>query len=184
MKKYLVIMVSIIMMTFTNVYADNIQFNYSEWSQDYPSGIPDVFIQSEVRYHFYKIVDGQVEYDEGYYTDLPGYEKDEYSARTYYRYITNEYLRMTGSNEIVRDISYCQKSFCYVIYRGTPVMVNTDGKVDNEYDLENSPIVSREAVPYTIDKVTIYLATLGLSILLFATPIIIKKRRKEELLKA
>ena len=63
-------------------------------------------------------------------------------------------------------------------------MVNTDGKVDNEYDLENSPIVSREAVPYTIDKVTIYLATLGLSILLFATPIIIKKRRKEELLKA
>ena len=45
----------ILILSCSRVFADEITLTYSEWSTRYPSGLPEVFIQSETRYHFYKI---------------------------------------------------------------------------------------------------------------------------------
>ena len=187
MKKVLVFLTSIIMIlavTKVNAASPIVEITYSEWSTDYPSGLPEVFLESETRYHFYRVVNDQVEYDNGYYTDLPGYVRDDNSARTFYRYITNQKLLFNAYNELVTNTAYCQKSFCYVVDRPEPMMLNTDGKVNEEYDPEEAPIISVSAVPYTLDNITSYLIILSSSVLLLLVAFIIKRRKENQLLKA
>ena len=75
-KIFKILLSTILILSFSKVFAEEVIISYSDWSTSYPSGLPEVFVESETRYHFYKTVDGQVEYDEGYYTELPGYTID------------------------------------------------------------------------------------------------------------
>jgi hypothetical protein len=160
------------------VFAKELTLSYSDWSTYYPSNIPEVFVQRETRYHFYKVVNGQVVYDDGYYTELDGYTKDEQSAREFYRYITNDYLLFNGYNELVLDDVYCVKSFCYMINRGNPTMVSTDEKFDPEYTNNDIPNVTGETVPFTGDQVIYYFIGFFLSIITVVSILIIKRRKQ------
>ena len=185
MKKVIVFLTSIIMiLAFTKVNAAQVVLTYSEWSQDYPSGIPEIFIESETRYHFYRVVGNEVEYTDEYYTSLDGYERDDNSARTFYRYITNDRLVFNANNELVTNTFYCQKAFCYVVLRGEPTMVSNEGKVEDNYDLEQAPVVEQTAVPYTIDNIVSYIIILSASLLLIAFAFIIRRRKNNQLIKA
>ena len=185
MKKITKFLLSMILvLSFGKVFAEEITLTYSEWTTDYPSNIPEVFIQSEDRYHFYKIVDGQVEYDNGYYTELDGYIKDEASARTYYRYITNPYLIFNANNEMVLNTSYCQKSFCYSVKNGTPIMINTLSKFENEYGDDDRPVVDQEIVPFTGDNVMYYIGLLSISVIGLGAIFMVRKSKNKQLNRA
>ena len=168
----------ILVLSFGRVFARTIELEYSSWTTQYPSNIPEIFVENETRYHFYKIVDGQVEYDNGYYTDLPGYIKDESSAREFYRYITNSELVFNANNELVLDTNYCQKSFCYTVKNGIPEMINTNDKFESDYSNSTMPIVNVESVPFTGDNVMYYLVGLFISIISAGIILIVKKKKK------
>ena len=174
----------ILVLSFTRVFAEEITLSYSDWSTDYPSNIPEVFIESETRYHFYKIIDGKVEYDDGYYTEKDGYIKDEASAREFYRYITNEYLVFNANNDLVLSTSYCQKSFCYTINRGQVVMINTNSKFETDYSQTQLPTVASEPVPFTGDNVMYYVIGLLLSIICASAILIYKKNKNKQIIRA
>ena len=174
----------ILILTCGKVFAKEITLTYSEWSTYYPSNIPEVFIQSETRYHFYKTNDGQVEYDEGYYTELPGYIKDESSGREFYRYITNDYLIFSAYNNLVLDDAYCYKNFCYTVQRPQPLLINTDEKFESDYTNTTLPVVEAQTVPFTGDKITYYIIGFILSILITLTVLVIKRRKNNQLIRA
>ncbi len=183
MKKVLIVLLSMILiLSIDKVRAETL--SYSEWTTDYPSNIPNVFIETEDRYHFYKIVDGQVEYDYGYYTELDGYIKDEGSKRAFYRYITNPYLVFDAHNNIVLDLDYCVKSFCYTINNSTPIMINTNAKFEEDYSEIQKPVVTSETVPFTGDNIVLYLAIFILSILTISVVVIVNKRKNNQLIRA
>ena len=185
MKKLFIIMGFIIMTLLSvKVYAQPIEISYSSWSTDYPNGIPQVFIESSDRYHFYRIVDGQVEYLDDYYESYDGYIKDEKSKRTYYRYITNPRLVFKGNNELVTDTDYCAKAFCYIVERGEVTMVDTLGKETENYTEEDRPIVQQAVVPFTIDKITYYVLALTISLAFLIAVLIIRKRKSYSIIKA
>ena len=166
------------------VFAQAINYEYSEWSTMYPSNIPEVFIDSETRYHFYREVNGEIEYTDEYYTELDGYIKDEASAREFYRYILNENIIFNGKNQMVHDDMACKKNFCYIVSRGAPAMINTDSKFDPDYSEETMPEVRREAVPFTGDQVAYYFIGLFLSIFIVAIVFIIKRNKNKQLIRA
>ncbi len=183
-KLFKVLLSLILILSCSKVFAKEITITYSDWSTYYPSNIPEVFIQSETRYHFYRTINGQVEYTDEYYTELDGYTKDEASARDFYRYITNEYLVFSSSNQLILDDSYCQKSFCYIIQRGAPAMINTNDKFDPDYTNETMPTVVGETVPFTGDKVAYYFIGLFLSILVASIVLIMKRNKNKQLIRA
>ncbi len=183
MNKILKFLLSMILvLSFGKVFADELQ--YSEWSTDYPSNIPEVFIESETRYHFYKVVDGTVEYDYGYYTEKEGYTKDEASAREFYRYITNESLVFNANNELVLNRSYCQKNFCYTVFNNPPVMINTNSKFESDYSETQMPTVASEPVPFTGDTIAYYFIGLFLSLIVASTVLLIKRNKNRKIIKA
>ena len=51
-----------------------------------------------------------------YYANLDGYIKDEETKKTFYRYITNDYIIVDENDNIVTDDSHCRKNFCRLIY--------------------------------------------------------------------
>ncbi len=166
------------------VFAEELTITYSEWSTDFPNGIPEVFVESETRYHFYKIVNGEVEYNNEYYTNLDGYIKDEGSGRPFYRYITNTCLVFDANNNMVTDLSYCDKSFCYTVCRREPNMINTSGKEQGNYDSGALPTVEREAVPYTGDNVLYYIVGLVLSISTIGIVLLVKRNKNKQIIRA
>lgn len=180
MRKLIRLFLSIIMFAFVvNVNAQ--ELTYSEWSTMYPSGLDEKFIESEVRYNWYKVVDGRVEYIDEYYSELDGYIKDEPSARTYYRYITNEYIVLNGYNEIVVDvINYCQNEYCYKLVASDYTLVETVGKDTIENPYENTEMIEVDSVatPYTGDNVLKIVISLTLSLLILLSIIILKKKKK------
>ena len=185
MKKIFKFLLSMILiLSFSKVFAEEITLTYSEWTTDYPSNIPEVFVQSENRYHFYRIVDGQVEYDNGYYTELDGYIKDEASVRPYYRYITNPYLVFNADHELVLKTSYCQKAFCYVVNNGTPIMINTLGKFESDYSDSDKPVVDQEIVPFTGDNIIYYVILLSISVLVVGIVLIVKRSKNKQIIRA
>lgn len=179
MKKLLKLLLSIIMFaSISKVMAQEITLTYSDWSMLYPSNIDEVFIESEVRYKWYKIKDGQVEYIDEYYTDLAGYTKDEASARTFYRYITNKSLLFNGNNQLVLDTEYCIKSFCYLKRFQEPILLDISEKDVNTYEIDKVVEVNNEVVPFTGDNIIYYFIAIILSAIIVGIILIIKKSRK------
>ena len=54
MKGIFKIILSFILLISTKIYAEELIYTFSEWSSEYPSNYPDVYIQSEDRYLWYK----------------------------------------------------------------------------------------------------------------------------------
>ena len=100
-------------------------YKYSDWSTKYPSGLSEIFIESEVRYKWYKFENGKINYINEYHTSYDGYEKDMSSARTYYRYITNDKVVVDYKNDLVKDETYCRQNYCYLKNAGEVTLVET-----------------------------------------------------------
>jgi hypothetical protein len=64
-------------------------------------------------YNTYRI---RKKYEKEYYANLEGYEKDENSIKTFYRYLTNEYIFTDYNNTIIKDSRYCDKHMCRLVY--------------------------------------------------------------------
>ena len=47
---------------------------------------------------------------------MDGYIKDESTKKTFYRYITNDYIILDENDNIVSNEDYCIKEFCRLIY--------------------------------------------------------------------
>lgn len=177
MKKLLKILVALLLfVTIEKIYASTITLTYSDWSLMYPSGLDESFIESEVRYKWYKFNNNEVEYVDDYYTNLDGYIKDEGSQMTFYRYITNRSLIFNAFNEMVFDTDFCVKNFCYIKLFTEPTLIDTTTKVESKYS--ETPIYeyTSEVVPYTGDKVMYFVITLILSSLILL--IVVKKKKK------
>lgn len=177
MKKLLKILVALLLfVTVENIKASKIILNYSDWSLMYPSGLDESFIESEVRYKWYKFNNNEIEYVDEYHANLDGYIKDEGSAMTFYRYITNKMLVFNSSNEMVLDNDYCVKSFCYVKLFNEPTLIDTTNKVETKY--AETPIYeyTSEVTPYTGDNIMYFIIALIISSLVLL--IVVKKKKK------
>lgn len=64
----------------------------------------------------YKTYNINREYIDEYYTQYDGYEKDENSVKTFYRYITNDYVFLNYKGDIVKSKDYCSKHVCKMLY--------------------------------------------------------------------
>lgn len=154
------------------------EYVYSEWSTLYPSGVAEILIQSEVRYKWYTFENNLIVYTDEYYKEYDGYIKDEASAKTFYRYITNEYIKISSKNELITDDSYCKKNFCYLIQSQTPTMVDLSEKEDNLYENAEIYEYTPEVVPKTSDPILysfgfIIISAIGIMYYL------IRKKKKE-----
>lgn len=75
-----------------------------------------------------------------------GYEKDLDSEKTFYRYITNEYIIVDSLGNIVTDDHYCDKSFCKIIFLKNEVINN------DEPDPEDDPTLEPAVIDDVIDE--------------------------------
>ncbi len=177
MKKIFKFLISLILvLCVSRVNAEEI--TYSDWSILYPSGLDDSFIQSEDRYHFYRVVDNKIEYTDEYYVNLDGYIKDEKSKKTFYRYITNKMLVFNNKNEIVlENIDYCKKNYCYFKLFTEPTLVDLSEK--EEIDYSDSPMfeIVPTVVPMTNDNITIFIVIFTISIFTLILLLVIKRRK-------
>ena len=64
----------------------------------------------------YKTYNVIKEYNDEYLSSCDDMMIDENSKKTFYRYITNEYLLFDVSGNLVTDSNYCIKSFCRLTY--------------------------------------------------------------------
>ncbi len=64
----------------------------------------------------YKTYNVRKKYSENYLSLCENSIKDEESKRTYYRYITNEYVIVDANGKLVTDEIYCRKSTCRMIH--------------------------------------------------------------------
>lgn len=168
------------MLLSSKVFAANAVFDYkySEWSTKYPSGLSEIFIESEVRYKWYKFEDGKINYINEYHTSYDGYEKDMSSARTYYRYITNDKIVVDYKNDLVRDENYCKQNYCYLKKAGEITLVETVGKDNNDnYENQEMLVVDSEENPYTVDSIVYYVLISGISLLSVLLLVFYKKRK-------
>ena len=92
-----------------------------------------------------------------YYKELDGYIKDETSNKTFYRYITNNYLYFDSFGNIVTNETYCKKNRC-------------TKKVYNHDELEE-----KETNPKTIDNIEYYFIIFIVSFILIVGILIIKR---------
>lgn len=164
------------------IYASEIQLTYSEWSLMYPSGLDASFIESEDRYHFYKVVDNQIEYIDEYYTELDGYIKDEESKRTFYRYITNPMLVFNSENEMLLDYQeYCKKNFCFIKSFVEPNMTDLSEKIEGpNYSTTDMFEISSTVPPMTGDNITFSFILLAISLAILLLIVIKKKKMSYE----
>ncbi len=76
-----------------------------------------VYTYTDILYKTYRL---DREYTSEYLVSKEGYEKDVNSKKTFYRYITNEYIIVDSAGNIVTDDHYCDKSFCKLIFLDQP----------------------------------------------------------------
>ena len=155
-----------------------IEYTYSEWSPLYPSGIDELIIESEVRYKWYTFEDNLIVYIDDYYTEYDGCTKDEASAKTFYRYITNDKIVTNKYNKLVTDNSYCDKNFCYIRMQAKPTMIDLSEKEENLYENAELEEFTPEVVPKTFDAIYYYISFIVIS-LIGILYFLIKKRKKE-----
>ena len=178
MKKFLRILLFVIMFaSITKIKAQ--ELNYSEWSTLYPSGLDESFVESEVRYKWYKVENNLLVYTDEYYAQKDGYTKDPVTKTTFYRYITNLSLIFNAQNELVDNTDYCKKNFCYIKKFVTPTMVDMSEKDINETTYENTSMyqLNSEVSPQTGDMVVYSMIAFMVSLLSILF-IVVKKRRK------
>ena len=96
-----------------------------------------------------------------YYKELDGYTKIEDSKKTFYRYITNEYVLTGLGGIILKNDSFCRKNFCKIVY------VTKKEKVEEEEEI----VVNN---PQTIDNIYYYIVIFLVSVLV----LLIIARRK------
>ena len=152
MKKIIGVLL-LIVVTLTCRKVSALEYNYSDWSTYYPSGLDPIFVESEVRYKWYTFEDNRIVYTDEYYTEYEGYTKDAASETTFYRYITNPMVFMDASNNIVTSDSYCTKNFCYAIKNTEPEMIDMKSKSDNKYQNQEILESTSEVVPMTGDTI-------------------------------
>lgn len=118
MKKVLIIIISFFMfICFNNVNAME-YLVYSDWQEEYPYWLKPIYIQSEDRYLWYREIinneTNEIEREETneYYKELEGYIKIEESLKTFYRYVTNEFVLYDGKGNLVYDDDDCIKEYC------------------------------------------------------------------------
>ena len=118
MKKILIIFISFFIFVCTyNVKAEE-YLVYSDWQEEYPYWLRPIYIQSEDRYLWYREIvnsdTNEIEREETkeYYKELDGYIKIEESVKTFYRYVTNDFVLYDGQGNLVYDDEYCMKEFC------------------------------------------------------------------------
>lgn len=145
-----------------------LEYTYSEWSDLYPSGMDEMFIESEVRYKWYKFENNLIVYTDDYYKEYDGYIKDEASAKTFYRYITNNKIILTSNNEIVTDENYCKKNFCYAKMLIEPTLVDLSEKVENKYEGAEIYEYTPEVVPMTGDTIIYSFILLSIGLVVIA----------------
>lgn len=153
-----------------------LEYTYSEWSPMYPSGMDPVFIESELRYKWYKFEDNQIIYTDEFYTEYDGYMKDNASETTFYRYITSDYILLNKSNEIVYDEGYCRKNFCYSKLFVEPSMVDMSEKTENKYENADIYEYTSEVAPMTGDTIIYSLIGVVVSLVLIICYVIKKKK--------
>ena len=97
------------------VHREVIEYSYSDWSEEYPSDIEEIRIESQDRYRWYKIENDERIETEEYYDSLEGYEKIEESKKTFYRYINEGFIMLNSKGELVKDTDECRKEVCLSI---------------------------------------------------------------------
>ncbi len=116
----------------------------------------------------YKTYNIKEEVTEDYYYELEGYEKIESSKKTYYRYITSDYILVSSYGIIVDDYAHCRKYFCRVVY-----VVKEDEEPEEPVKEVEEPVEEKEVEepkeeminPTTLDNVYIYFSLLFFSII-------------------
>ncbi len=103
---------------FINKVSAESYITYSDWQEEYPYWLDEMFIESEDRYLWYREVlnsetnEIEREETEEYYKELDGYIRIEESKKTFYRYITNDRVLIDGHGNLVYNINYCIKNYC------------------------------------------------------------------------
>ena len=90
-----------------------------------------------------------------YHSYLEGYEKDESHKKTFYRYITNDYIIVDENGNLVMSEDYCKKEFCKLIYltkKEEPEVVDNPKTYDSLYDYITLFIMSFIVLMYFIVK--------------------------------
>lgn len=112
------------------IYYTNSSFLKSAYYIEFGKNVlrPNLF-HSKTYYTYtdklYKTYNIEKEYINEYYSNLDGYIKDESSKKTFYRYITNDYIIVDENDNIVTNESHCNKEFCKIIY------LNNNEQIDN-----------------------------------------------------
>lgn len=121
MKRILKFLLSLIMFAFVMVvHAENYDYHYSEWSEEYPEGIEEIAIESEDKYLCYRewyLDNGELQREETteYFASLTGFNIIESTKKTFYRYITDDYVIVNGNRQLVYSSNVCIKNSCFVI---------------------------------------------------------------------
>ncbi len=169
MRKIIIIILSFLFCSFFYKINASEYITYSDWQEEYPSWLDEIFIQSEDRYLWYKEeVDnetGETKREEviEYYKELDGYIKKEESKKTFYRYITNKKVLFDESGNIVYDDSECVKLYCSL--RKLP-----------EKPIEKPPDVIEN--PKTYDNIFVFLI---ISFISFVSIVLLVNTRKIDL---
>ena len=163
MKKILFFLLLII--SIDKIYAKYIpMYEYSEFSPEYPTGYDERFIDSEDRYLWYKDIEdpdtGEItrETTTEYYAELEGYTRIDESVKTFYRYITSEYVLLDGNGRLVEDENYCVKDYCTMLY----ITIPEDEEIEN---------------PKTGDITYTYLTVTGISLIVLIGIEIIQNKK-------
>ena len=85
---------------------------------------------------------------------------------------------------MVLNTSYCQKSFCYSVKNGTPIMINTLSKFESEYGDDDRPVVDQEIVPFTGDNVMYYIGLLSISVIGLGAIFMVRRSKNKQLNRA
>ena len=85
----------------------------------------------------YKTYNLEKEYVNEYYKELDGYQKDESTKKTFYRYITNDYIVVNEDGDLITNEDYCIKNFCkllYLVEKEEPKIIENPKTLDNIYN--------------------------------------------------
>ena len=119
MKRILKFLLSLIMFAFiTVVHAEGYNYHYSEWSEEYPTDVEEIAIESEDRYLCYRewyLDNGELQREETteYFASLTGFNIIESTKKTFYRYITDDYVIINGNGNLVYSSNVCIKNSCF-----------------------------------------------------------------------
>ena len=187
MKGIFKIILSFILLISTKIYAEELVYTFSEWSTDYPSGYPEVFIQSEDRYLWYKeettdeeyllreeIGEKEVDYEDFIYSiesdpsiTKPEEKEDRIIEELHLTYSDNDITKIRLSKDLrIYEIDLSHRE----PYEGVKLMNKAsykllfDGSYSLDYLLEEDATIELDE-PINLDNLvfTLYLVATGSS---------------------